>query len=98
VGVLAIGVSAALKNCAEYLLDTGLPNAAEQIEAVEAVVGELIAELSNAHEIIKLAMNHVPAGSRTPWFLAIDGAGLCGDGVTRFQERKALLARVSGSV
>jgi alkylated DNA nucleotide flippase Atl1 len=64
---------------------------------VYGAVAEVITELRNAHEIIKLAMNHIPADARSPWFLAIDDAGLCGDGVTRFHERKAALANVGST-
>lgn len=77
---------------------TGLPN--EQLNAAiaaRAAVDELITELRHAHEIIKLALHHVPAGARTPWFLAIDDAGLCGDGVTRFHERNAALANIGSA-
>lgn len=68
-----------------------------EAQEARAAVAELIAELRNAHEIIKLAMNHVPADARSKWLLAIDDAGLCGDGVTRFHERKKLLDRVGGA-
>lgn len=71
----------------------GMPNLRE----ARAAVAELITELRNAHEIIKLAMNDVPASEKSPWFLAINDAGLCGDDITRFHERKDLLARVSGA-
>ncbi|HUX26637.1 MAG TPA: hypothetical protein VMV87_18710 [Burkholderiales bacterium] len=43
VDVLAIGISAALRNCADYLRDEqGLTEAAKQIEAVDAAIAELI--------------------------------------------------------
>lgn len=71
--------------------------AGDDMAEARAAVAELIIELRNAHEIIKLAMNHVPAAARTPWFLAIDDAGLCGDGVTRFHERKAALANIGSA-
>ena len=70
---------------------------ADTVDLIHDAVSEVITELRNAHEIIKLVMNHVPASARTPWLLAIDDAGLCGDGVTRFHERKAALANVGSA-
>lgn len=92
-----VDVRAVLVEARERARQAGNHELSRDLLDANSVVAELITELRHAHEIIQLALSHVPAEARSPWFLAIDDAGLCGDGVTRFHERKSLLARVGGA-
>lgn len=82
-------------SCREDDGERALRERERNLRATRANVAELITELRNAHEIIKLAMAR--AATRSLWLRAIDDAGLCGDGVTRFHERQELLSRVGGA-
>jgi len=68
----------------------------EGFAAVEAVA-ELIAELSAAHRIIRIALNTLPPAAKREFLAQVVEAGLDGEGITRANEREALLARCGGA-
>lgn len=84
VDVLAIGVIAAVDNCAFYLRDeAGLSAAADQMEAVSAAVAELI-EADKEYDAIRVCRQSYP-------FLGMD------EQLAMAQRRRAAaLARVQG--
>lgn len=57
---------------------------------------QLAAELQAAHGIIKLALNIVSGQQRQGWLDAVCQAGLDGEGITRANERLALIALARG--
>lgn len=59
-----------------------------------AAVAPLISELVKAHQIILLALNALPPGAKRNFERKVIGAGLDGEGTTRFHERRAALATV----
>lgn len=65
-------------------------------EVLETVV-ELTAELKKAHRIIGIALNTLPPGAKDEFFARVVAAGLDGEGITRANEREALLARWGGA-
>lgn len=66
-------------------------------EAAIGVTAELIDELSKAHQIIRIALNTLPADAKARFFVSIQAADLDGEGITRANERERLLARVGGA-
>lgn len=52
----------------------------------------LAAELQAAHGIINLALNILTGDQKQAWLDAVCQAGLDGEGITRANERKALIA------
>lgn len=64
---------------------------------VQDAVAELIAELSAAHRIIRIALNTLPPAAKREFLAQVVEAGLDGEGITRANEREALLARCGGA-
>lgn len=58
------------------------------------VVGELVDELTKAHLIIRIALNTLKGVDKQKFLNAVCDAELDGEGITRANEREALLARI----
>jgi hypothetical protein len=74
--------------------DAFMASAAEDERAAAAITAELAAELDKAHRIIGLALNCIEGDARRHFIDDVRAAGLEGEGVTRANERRALLKRV----
>jgi hypothetical protein len=61
---------------------------------MNASIDELADELRKAHRIIGLALNCIEGDARRHFIEDVRAAGLEGEGVTRANERRALLERV----
>ena len=100
VDVLAV-LSAAVGWAAMARAERYEPEHAAQLEreslAAIAAVRELIAELSAAHRIIRIALNTLPPAAKREFLAQVVEAGLDGEGITRANEREALLARCGGA-
>jgi hypothetical protein len=62
-----------------------------------AAAPELLDELRAAHQIIRNALNVMTADQKIEWSKANDRDGVHGDGVTRVNEREAVIAKASGA-
>lgn len=69
----------------------------EREQAALSAIADLISELQKAHQIILIALNTLPPGAKRTFEQKVIGAGLDGEGTTRFHERRAALARVGGA-
>lgn len=58
-------------------------------------VAALVDELTKANAIIAIALNALTGADRSLFFASVMDAGLGGDGVTRANERAALLADIA---
>ncbi len=70
---------------------------AVRLRGARATVVELIDELAKADAIIAIALNALTGADRNVFIVGVTDAGLGGDGVTRANERAALLGRVGGA-
>lgn len=61
-----------------------------------AAAPELFAELKAAHQIIRNALNIMTPGQKVEWSLRNGREGVDGEGVTRANEREAVLAKALG--
>lgn len=72
--------------------------AAEQPTTVagSAIASQLLRELRTAHQIILNGLAVMTVEQKGQWALANAGAGVDGEGTTRFHERQAVLDRAAG--
>lgn len=73
--------------------DDFIASAAEDERVAAAITAELAAELDKAHRIIAIALNCIEGEARRHFIDDVREAGLYGEGVTRANERLALLER-----
>ncbi len=73
------------------------PTQAEIRQAVvDSACAELLRELQYAHQIILNALNLMTLDQKFEWGIANTRDGIDADGITRFHERAAVIAKADG--
>ncbi len=91
------GLHGIADGCLDLDLATAMRERAREFDAACDTVAELVAELGKAHRIIRIALNTLPPDAKRDFFAQVVEAGLDGEGITRANEREALLARCGGA-
>ena len=89
-----VDVLAVIRKAEAYTYDAGDVDHGKKVKAARVAVAEVIAELEKAHQIILIALNSLPPAAKRNFARKVIGAGLDGEGATRFHERRAALAAV----
>lgn len=67
------------------------------MSAPASINADLLAELEKAHVIIRNALNLMTPAQKLAWSTKNAEAGVEGEGVTRANEREAIIAKMKGS-
>ena len=103
VNVLAVlrrtseGLHGVADGCVNPELAQAMRDRAIEFDVARATVATAVAELEKAHRIIRIALNTLPPDAKRDFFAQVVEAGLDGEGITRANEREALLARCGGA-
>lgn len=91
------GLHGIADGCANPELAQAMRDRAIEFDVARATLAAAVAELEKAHRIIRIALNTLPPGAKDDFFAQVVSAGLAGQGITRANEREALLNRCGGA-